>query len=380
MRYIESSSLVAAGFGTLFSQVAGFHRAVPSTTLDKACMQFGYILPIFVHLSIVSAKIFTILLWTFLAIDGIIVPLRKGCDFLKGIRNRFERFCYAHRNWGIPNLMLYLVLASGVVSIMQLMGYDQIYNVLCFDRALILQGQVWRLVTYLFTMRSGNLLTTLIMLYCYYSLGRAVEATWGTFKFNLYYLIGVILMDVFAMVFGGIEVETADGIYSFTYYYTGSMTTFLHLSLLICFATIYTESQFLLFFIIPIKAWILALFYLVIILVQVVQMCTPYLFFPHCLFPLVALLNYFLFFGKDVLNVLPPFMRPKRVVYRGGYTTVGKTPRTEKKEAPKPYSHRCVICGRTDASNPQLEFRYCSRCNGYFCYCEDHINNHTHVE
>ena len=38
----------AAGFGTTQSlQVAGFHRAVPSTTLDKACMQFVIILSIF---------------------------------------------------------------------------------------------------------------------------------------------------------------------------------------------------------------------------------------------------------------------------------------------------------------------------------------------
>ena len=48
---IESSSLVAAGFGTTFSQVAGFHWAVPSTTLDKACMQFQYILPVFHRMS-----------------------------------------------------------------------------------------------------------------------------------------------------------------------------------------------------------------------------------------------------------------------------------------------------------------------------------------
>jgi len=54
MCVIESSSLVAAGFGTtqeesqsIPSQVAGFHRAVPSTTLDKACMQFDHILSYF---------------------------------------------------------------------------------------------------------------------------------------------------------------------------------------------------------------------------------------------------------------------------------------------------------------------------------------------
>ena len=45
-----------------------------------------------------------------------------------------------------------------------------------------------------------------------------------------------------------------------------------------------------------------------------------------------------------------------------------------------PYTHRCTVCGRTDVSNPELEFRYCSRCKGYYCYCQDHINNHVHIE
>ena len=44
------------------------------------------------------------------------------------------------------------------------------------------------------------------------------------------------------------------------------------------------------------------------------------------------------------------------------------------------YTHRCTVCGRTDASNPELEFRYCSKCNGYYCYCSDHINNHSHIQ
>ena len=46
----------------------------------------------------------------------------------------------------------------------------------------------------------------------------------------------------------------------------------------------------------------------------------------------------------------------------------------------KGYLHKCSVCGATDTDHPELEFRYCSKCNGYFCYCEDHISNHTHIE
>ena len=111
--------------------------------------------------------------------------------------------------------------------------------------------------------------------------------------------------------------------------------------------------------------------------------------FPYNLFPVIALANYFLFFGKDVLNVIPMSWRanasrlfrkkpkqPKAKVIHfnaGSYEASTATPKA-------PYTHRCTICGRTDVTNPELEFRYCSKCKGYYCYCQDHINNHTHIQ
>ena len=298
-----------------------------------------------------------------------------------------ERFFFKHRNKGIQNLMLYIVIASGIVTIMSIAGTPQIYNMLVFDRAQILKGQVWRLFTWPLTNTTGSasgLFMDLILLYCYYSLGRAIEAQWGTFRFNLYYLGGIVLMDIFAMALGGITVtDTAANIrYDFSAIYSGNMALFLHLSLLISFATLYPDAQFYILFIIPIRAWIMALIYLIIILVQVIQLSVPLFCFPHNLFPLVAMLNYFLFFGKDVVNVLPPSWRRNRRP-RQQYAPRQTTIRVEHQPRPKqqqPYIHRCTICGRTDVSNPELEFRYCSRCNGYFCYCEDHISNHEHVE
>lgn len=309
---------------------------------------------------------------------------------MKQLRKRFERFCFRHRDWGIPNLMLYIVLGCGVVSILGLLGYNQIYSLLCFDRQAILRGQVWRLISYVFTMNGGGILTTLLLLYCYYSLGRAVELSWGTLRFNLYYLTGILLMDIYAMVCGGAEIldTTTNTVYTsqfFSGYYANYMTTSLHLSMLICYATLYSESQFLLFFLIPIKAWILALIYLAVVIFQVVSMTVPISMFPHNLFPLVALANYFLFFGKDVANILPFSWRLKlgrrpRKAAAKQTGTVDFDPVPPRKTAAPKFTHRCSVCGKTDVSDPGLEFRYCSRCNGYFCYCEDHINNHTHVE
>lgn len=290
---------------------------------------------------------------------------------MKELRRKFELYCYKNRNKGIPNLMLYIVLGSAVVYVMsQMSGNYLLYNLLCFDRTAILHGQIWRLITYPLTYNAGNLLLTAVSLLCYYSLGRAMENIWGTLKFNLFYLTGVVMMDIFCMIFGG-----------------RASVTYLNLSLFLSYATLYPDATFLLFFIIPIRAWIFALFDLVMVLVDLVSV--P---FPYNLFSVISLANYFLFFGKDVLNVIPMSWRAnaRRLVHQkprqrskqqskvihfdaGSYEASHAAPQA-------PYTHRCTVCGRTDVSNPELEFRYCSRCKGYYCYCQDHINNHTHIQ
>ena len=291
---------------------------------------------------------------------------------MKNLRNRFERFCYRNRDKGIPNLMLYITLGSALVYVMSMMDKSAtLYYALCFNRTLILQGQVWRLFTYVFTYSAGNVLLTAITLFCYFTIGRAMENSWGTCKFNLFYLTGVLLMDVFCMIFGG----------NATVYY-------LNLSLFLGYATLYPESRFLLFYIIPVKAWIFAVIDLAITLYEVVGMTMAGLF-PLSLFPLVAIANYFLFFGKDVANVFPLSWRANsRRAFKKKKTYGPKTvpfPKAGSYEATTatvkaPYNHKCTVCGRTDVSHPDLEFRYCSRCSGYHCYCQDHISNHTHVE
>ncbi len=288
------------------------------------------------------------------------------------MRKKFERFCFKNRNYGIPNLMLYISLGTALVYFMSMVNQSYaLYYWLYFDRNLILQGQVWRLFSYVLTYDAGNVLLTIISLFCYYSLGQGMENLWGTLRFNLFYFTGVILQDVFCILIGG----TASVFY-------------LNLSLFLAYATMYPNAQFLILFIIPVKAWVLALLDLVLTLYPVITMTTLGLF-PYSLYPLVALLNYFLFFGKDVLNVIPISWRAnfRRLLRKGSAPQKAKTipfPTAGSYEASHtrvkaPYNHKCTVCGRTDVTDPQLEFRYCSRCSGFHCYCEDHISNHTHI-
>lgn len=287
---------------------------------------------------------------------------------MNNLRRKFERFCFANRDKGIPNLMLYISVGTAIVYLMSMFDRSStLYYALCFDRAKILQGQVWRLFTYIFTYGLGNnILLVLISLFCYFTLGRAMESSWGSLRFTLFYFSGVVLMDVYAMLFNA---------YANVYY--------LNLSLLIGYATLYPDSRFIFLFIIPVKAWIFGLIDLALTLYDVYLYAALGAPFTVCIFPLVAIANYFLFFGKDVLNLLPHSWRArirKKPTHRKAPAAPQEPIPFRKTAQAVPYTHKCTVCGRTDISNPEMEFRYCSRCNGYHCYCEEHISNHSHIQ
>ena len=285
---------------------------------------------------------------------------------MKKLRRNFNRFCYRHRDKGIPNLMLYICVGTLAMYFLYVMDPSNVLPYwLYFDRDLILKGQVWRLVSYVFLDFSGSILLTILILICYYSLGQAIENLWGSLRFTLFYFSGVLLMDVYCLIFDCI-----------------ASSTYLHLSLFLAYATIFPEAQFTLFLIIPIKARYLALLDLFLILTGITG---P---FPGNLFPLIALGNYFLFMGSECLNLLPMSWKvnakrtAKKAVHPRSKTIpfnpAGSYQATHAKPV-APYTHKCTVCGRTDTDNPDLEFRYCSKCRGYHCYCQDHISNHAHI-
>jgi len=285
---------------------------------------------------------------------------------VKDLRRKFDRFLYNNSDRGIPNLMMYLSIATLVCYIIIMADRSGLfYSFLCFDRRMILRGQIWRLFTYVILPQSDGIWLFLLLI-AYYSIGRMVERVWGTLKFNLFYLCGVVIMDIAAMILG-----------------TGADTYYLNLSLFLALATLYPENKVLLMYIIPIRMKYLAWVYLFFVVIEVVQLN---------FFPVFALLNYFLFFGRDFLNVLPEnlaqrFRRNDRpnANWASGYQKRPSSAQSSRTAAKKvvdapTYRHKCAVCGRTDVTNPELEFRYCSKCSGYYCYCEDHINHHAHIQ
>ena len=290
---------------------------------------------------------------------------------MKNLRGKFERFCYRNQKKGIPNLMLWVIGLNVITYIFSMIDpSNTLYWLLCFDRNAILHGQVWRLVTFItLSLQSYSYLWVIIAVIFYIQLGKALENTWGRFRFNLYYLTGILFLDLAGFLLN--VPVSADS---------------LNTSLFLAFATLYPETTFLVFFIIPIKARWLGILNLLIFLLQLLSFSV----FPFNLLPLFALANYFLYLGKNFLNIFPiswqvnanrvkkkmsSGKRGKQVPFPGAGSYTASTARPE-----APYTHKCTVCGRTDVSNPELEFRYCSKCKGYYCYCEDHINNHTHIQ
>lgn len=303
------------------------------------------------------------------------------------LKRDYNRFIYKHRNKGIPNLMFWIIVGNVLVYLFEsFSGQGILRSALCFDGALILRGQVWRLFSFIFlnALEYGNLILAALAMIFYHSMGRTLEASWGTLRMNLYYLCGLILIDIAGILGYFISPHTSAYV----------SATYLNLSLFLAVATLVPDQRILFFFFIPFRMKWLAFIDLIssfVPFLEVLFLMIPLYGFSwtyvfYALFPLVAILNYFLFFGRDVANVLPDWMTrkkrkgPKRVVYTQEKANPDWAKNYRGSNGQKPYRHKCTVCGRTDTDCPDLEFRYCSKCKGYFCYCIDHISNHTHVQ
>lgn len=283
---------------------------------------------------------------------------------MRAIQNWLDRFCYKHPRFAIPNLMLYVVLGTGLIALLDafsLGGAGSFSRYFAFNANAILHGQVWRIFSFLFVPQGSNLFLIAISLYFYYFIGKVLEREWGAPKFTVYYLSGVILNILIGFVVG----------YTSIFY--------INMALFFAFATMFPNMQVLLFFIIPVKMKWLAWFDAAFFAIEVVSSLLsgrPLL----ALIPLAALLNYFLFFGGDLMDLLRHGKQRVTHARTNNRKTVDFQTAQQHVREKKGYLHKCAVCGRTDVSNPELEFRYCSKCKGYYCYCSEHINAHVHVD
>ena len=273
---------------------------------------------------------------------------------MKDPRSKIEEFCRKHPGFGIPNLMRYIVIANAVFWIMGAIN-PVLMNYMLFNPALILRGQIWRLISFVFIPPSTGVLA-FIAFYFYYWIGSTLEQQWGTGQFTIYFFTGVILTILYGFL-----------IYFITGRSVSLSSTYIFLSMFFSFAALFPDMQVLFMFIIPVKMKYLALVDAAFFLLSVFT--TP---FPENLLPVVAVLNFLIFCGGELKNLLPRRQSKSTINFKR------ESARIRREESQKLYTHKCAVCGRTDADYPNLEFRYCSRCVGYHCFCADHINNQSH--
>ncbi len=268
--------------------------------------------------------------------------------------------------YAIPNLTVYLlagyVIGYGIIYLMpNMIGW------LTLEPALILRGQVWRIISWVLIPPTTNLISLFFLVLLYYSLGTALERTWGTFRYNVYIFSGIlftviavfILYGVFFFMYGAEVSLSTIGLVS---------TNYITMSIFLAFAAIYPDMEVMLYFVLPIKMKWMAIVYAAMAL---------YYFITGGIVSRVAiaasLLNFVIFFlsGRNMRRFGPreqarkaKFKKQSRphMTYAGGAR------------------HRCAVCGRTELDDPNLEFRFCSKCRGNYEYCQDHLFTHEHVK
>lgn len=193
-----------------------------------------------------------------------------------------DRLSYKYGRLGIPNLMLYIVIAMAGVFVVELFVPEMPLSMyLFFSRDLMIySGQWWRIITWIFIPNSSSIFFIIFSLYFYYLIGSALEQQWGTFKFNVYYFMGVILT-----IIGG--------------FITGfASNTYLYYSMFFAFAVLYPDFEVRLMFILPLKIKWLALIDLVFFIIMLIMNIILGAWSEVAAI-IVSMLNFVLFFYDD---------------------------------------------------------------------------------
>lgn len=282
----------------------------------------------------------------------------------------FSKLQQKYGHYGIPNLMRYIIVIRVVGAVIGILSPMFYYYYLALDIGAVLQGEVWRLVTFLLAPYDfGSIIDILfffIEISLYNSIGNALENTWGTFVFNLYIFSGM-LFNILAAVIMYITL-------GWGYYPVG--LEYIYQSMFLAFAVLYPDIQFMLYFAIPIKAKWLAWFYAAIMGWDVFSnikngiLTGNHIYTAYAVAIVISMGNFLIyFFGMRNAAKLSPKQRRRRNTFKN-----------QVRQSNGIVKHKCAICGRTDEDGENLEFRFCSKCQGNYEYCNEHLFTHEHVK
>ena len=288
--------------------------------------------------------------------------------WLSKLERRFGRYA-------IHNLMYYIIILYAAGFVLNILNPEFYYRYLSLDAQAIFRGQIWRIATFIIQPPSSSLIFIVFALSLYYMIGRQLEHAWGTFRFNLYFFSGVLF-----------HVAAAILLYVITGLNLPMSVWYLNMSLFFAFAALYPDVQFLVFFVIPVKVKYLAMIDALYFIYPIIQAFLPAYggnilvggyYKAAALESVVSLLNFLIFFlGSRNMRRFSPKQRRRKKEFQQNIR-MAQRPIPNYANGAK---HMCAICKRTELDDPDLEFRYCSKCNGNYEYCQDHLFTHTHVK
>ncbi len=258
--------------------------------------------------------------------------------------NRLERL---FGRLAIPNISLYLVLSQVVFWSVSYLGFFDLERIALLPVA-VRHGEVWRLFTFLLLPPISSAVFIAFAWYMFWLMGSALENYWGVFRYNLFIFVGWVLTVGVAFLF---PVSYATNI-------------FLAGSVFLAFAFLNPDFEFLIFFILPVKIkWLALIQWLLYGYAMIAGSWSVRLGI------LASVGNFLLFFTGEIFQRIRTGRRQMEY----------KAVQTGRREEAKQARHKCHICGKTELFDPQMDFRYCSKCAGEECYCTEHIANHVHT-
>lgn len=275
-------------------------------------------------------------------------------SFLNKMERKFGRYA-------VHNLSMYIIGAYVIGYVLYFVNPKLLYDYLSLEPYYILRGQVWRLVTWVLIPPESPGIFTIIMLMLYYSLGTSLEQSWGTFRYNVYIFLGIFSTIIGAFVL--YIILGGNGVFGSALF----STYYINMSIFLAFAVCYPNMELLLYFIIPVKMKWFGILYSVFIVVSFLG--TGWV---GKVAIIASLFNFilFLFMTRSYRRVSPKEIKRKQEF---------KRQMNQAAPAPGVTKHKCAICGRTELDGDNLEFRFCSKCEGNYEYCQDHLFTHEHV-
>lgn len=300
----------------------------------------------------------------------------KGTTMIQKLERKFGKY-------SVPHLMNYIIggyIIGYCIYIISLMTGTNWLSMLQLQPHLVLQGQVWRIVSWVLIPPIQNPLFELIMMFFYWQLGNMLEGTWGTFRFNLYIFGGIFFTIIGSFVAYGVLYAVLGIPAALGGYFT---TEYINMSIFLAFAVSYPDMQIMLYFLIPIKMKWMSILYGILIGYEFLVSG-----FAGRVAIISSMLNFAIFFLMTRnYKSISPYEQARKAKWKKAAASAAKGPGPSSSggfpgggKNVNIARHKCAICGRTDISNPELTFRFCSKCNGNYEYCNDHLFTHQHKE